>query len=153
MIDLNLKKRSQLADSKESYENNSDYEKALRFASPELQNELKGYAQSVREKHGEEIYNNALKLMESKKLADYQQALALFESISKWKDVKANIEECKANIDNLQKAAAKSKRTKLIAMIMVVVFLFSLFLFQNLYIHLIYLMQYMRSRMSFRYHF
>ena len=51
MCDLQVTGQTGLSNCAEPFENNKNYQKAIRFASPELQNELQGYIEAIKDRN------------------------------------------------------------------------------------------------------
>ena len=87
MGDLQVSAQAGLANCAQPFEGNKNYQKAIRFASPELQSELQGYIATIKDRNEtdrkDRIYYDA-----SEKLGygAYQDAAKLFQSISGWRD-------------------------------------------------------------------
>ncbi len=106
MADLHVRRRENLGDLKESFENNRFYAKVVRFGDEKLVAELNGYLETIAQRAERArlmgIYKNGEALMISAKTAeDYQKAAAVFASISGFEDAdeKANI--CKNKADEV----------------------------------------------------
>lgn len=89
MVDLKIRRESDLAASATDFENNSNYQKALRFGDQKLKEKLENYNKQA-------IYGSALKKkQEAKTSDDYKNAEQLFESLGTYSDAQEQIEECK----------------------------------------------------------
>lgn len=106
MCDLQVTIQARLADCAEPFENNKNYQKAIRFASPELQNELQGYIEAIKERNETDrknrIYNDASNYLA---YGEYQKASDLFLSISGWKDADDKREEALKDQETARKKA------------------------------------------------
>ncbi len=108
MGDLQVPTQAGLVNCPQPFEGNKNYQKAIRFSSPELQSELQGYNVSIRERNETDrknrIYSDAVeKTAYSTSESSYRDAAKLFEAISGWKDADDRRE------DALQKADAAKK--------------------------------------------
>ena len=102
MGDLQVSTQSELANCAQPFDGNKNYEKAIRFASPELRSELQGYlftiADRIETDRKNRIYNEAY---EKLGYGAYQDAAKLFQSICGWRDA-----------DDKQAEALKGAETK-----------------------------------------
>ena len=73
LAELRLSKREQLADCKESFENNANYQKALRFNDGALKRELDGYLAAINERLEQERIEKEQRDFELKKLAELER--------------------------------------------------------------------------------
>lgn len=109
MCDLQVTIQARLADCAEPFENNKNYQKAIRFASPELQNELQGYIEAIKERNETDrknrIYSDAIeKLGYSTTEQSFRDTANLFQAIPGWKDADEKREEA------LKKAETKRRQ-------------------------------------------
>lgn len=106
MAELHVSKREALKDRKEPFDENKNYQKAMRFGTPELKDTLNEYVDSIRK---DQIYFCAKNKMAlnfeyeydydvKDSLAQYEEAIKLFESIPGWKDADKQIENCQKEI-------------------------------------------------------
>lgn len=99
MIDLRVKKQEELADCKESFEENGNFKKAVRFGDAEIAERLKGYVGAIKERNEAErkdkIYNLACSLMREDSIQACNSAISKFGEIPNWKDSQKKIEECR----------------------------------------------------------
>ena len=91
MVDLQVSTQADLVNCSQPFEENGNYQKAIRFASPELKAELKGYLDTIKERNVTErknkTYFDALKTLNSSTSeSSYREAARLFQSIPGWKD-------------------------------------------------------------------
>ena len=100
MADLRVNKQEDLANCKSSFENNSNYRRAVRFGDEKLIGELKQSLDRINTRiefgNKAQIYNNALDLC--KKITcteDVNKALSLFESIKGFQKSDEMIDWCK----------------------------------------------------------
>ena len=85
MVDLKVKKKSQLANLKTPFNDNINYKKIVRF-SDSLADELHAIIKQINEKNLENTYQKAKGLYESHDSIDCESAVEIFESISDYKD-------------------------------------------------------------------
>ena len=106
MAELKVALFEDLAKLEEPFDDNSNYQKTLRFGDEKLVNTLKGYIETINERKEqnrlEAIYNNANDYMTKK---DYVTAANVFESIIDFKDSK----ELKAKCIKIQEEIRKNK--------------------------------------------
>ena len=108
MGDLQVSTQTGLVNCPQPFEGNKNYQKAIRFASPELQSELQGYNASIREQNETDrknkIYSDALKwLISSTSESSYREAAKLFQSIPGWKDSDEKWKEAWQKADEAKK--------------------------------------------------
>ncbi|MBR6694720.1 MAG: leucine-rich repeat protein [Clostridia bacterium] len=99
LVELRVKKREQLADCKTSFENNGNYQKALRFGDDELISTLRGYINKINERAEIErldvLYLNAVTVLNGATTkADFEKAAAAFAAIGEYKDAPTRAKEC-----------------------------------------------------------
>ena len=97
LIDLGLYKLEDLAHYHAPFASSGDYQKILRFATPEYRATIEGYNNAIIERIEtslkDEAYDNGIQLMKS---ASYGKAIEYFSKILSYKDAAQKIEECKA---------------------------------------------------------
>ena len=94
-----------------------DYEKIMRFGDESIQNEVKGYNDTILARIEEErltaLYNKADRLMDAAKNEDaYWAAARAFQSIAGFKDADEKAEMCKRRIDELREEAQAEMERK-----------------------------------------
>ncbi len=114
MAELRVRKQEQLAECEETFENNGNYQKALRFGSKEFQNTLKNIAEqnklNIENLRLTEIYNNAIIEMDNADTENSYKAVAeKFEAIGGFKDADEKIYACKKKIEEI-KAKQETER-------------------------------------------
>ena len=128
MGDLKVSTQSELVNCSQPFETNNNYQKAIRFASPELSAELQDYVVTIKERNEidrkNDIYSEATKKMAcSTSEVSYREVVKLFQSISGWKDADDKREEALQNAEAARKDyvyqqainLASSSNSKLIA--------------------------------------
>jgi len=91
MAELRVRHQADLVNCAEPFDNRNSYKKAVRFATPELRDELEGYVESIKDRNETNrlngIYDEAEKKYSSAVTeAEYKDAAEIFQSISNWKD-------------------------------------------------------------------
>ena len=109
LSELRLKSQGELADSETSFENNSNYKKAIYFANADLKNELSCALQAVlirvENRKNEEIYRKAKHLLENPQdIPTCRKARRLFLSVSGYLDADFCAEICQKRIEEFQEA-------------------------------------------------
>lgn len=110
MCDLQVTGQTGLSNCAEPFENNKNYQKAIRFASPELQNELQGYIEAIKDRNEidskNRIYSDALeKLGYSTTEQSFREAANLFQAIPGWKDADDKHEEALKKAETARRKA------------------------------------------------
>lgn len=100
MVDLKVRQRDKLSEQTEPFDNNPNYQKALRFGDAKLQSELEGYINAIKNKAERErllaIYNKGEILLKSAKTEeDFLSASKVFVSISGFEDSEVKAKQCK----------------------------------------------------------
>lgn len=100
MVDLNISKRSQLKNNHEPFENNQNYQKALRFGDKKLINELKSYNEFIIKRNEQqridEMYNSAVNKMENSYTEEmYLDAAKRFNLLENYKNSVELAQKCK----------------------------------------------------------
>ena len=81
MAELKVSERSALANCEDVFDGSKNYQKAFRFGSEKLKNELGGYIAAIQErKHQEEIYRKQRLIEQQKKLASIRKRLLTFQN-------------------------------------------------------------------------
>ena len=109
MAELHVKRQDDLADYTELFDNNKNYQKAVRFADSTLAAELKGYIATIKErkariaeeKRKEALYNGAMDDYKSADVSRIQNAIKVFSSLAGYKDSDDRIRLCQAKIDQI----------------------------------------------------
>ncbi|MBO5040906.1 MAG: TIR domain-containing protein [Clostridia bacterium] len=87
LIERGVRKQEDLARLDDSFDNSPNYEKAVRFANPQLRATLEGYAEAVNKNGVKSVYDQAVAKMNTGTTAkDFAAAKKLFDSISDFKD-------------------------------------------------------------------
>lgn len=120
MAELQVRKREQLADCAEPFDDRDNYSKVLRFGDEALEKEMRGYIAHINERNENTrltgIYNSAKNAMNAANTEEaYKKAAEIFKSISGFKDADALAEQCLDKAEICRKdavyASARSKMT------------------------------------------
>jgi tetratricopeptide (TPR) repeat protein len=121
MAELRVRKQEQLAECEETFENNGNYQKALRFGSKEFQSALKNIAEqnksNIENLRLTEIYNNVIIEMDNADTENSYKAVAeKFKAIGGFKDADGLARQCFENAevcrkDSIYEAAVARKNT------------------------------------------
>ena len=99
MIDCGVTYQDDLGKLDESFDDNANYKKAIRFADDDLAATLQGYLDTIREtqenRAKDEKYMSACDLMEDDQIDSYKKAISIFSSIIEWRDSRFKIMELK----------------------------------------------------------
>ena len=124
MAELRVRKQEQLAECEETFENNGNYQKALRFGSKEFQSALKNIAEqnksNIENLRLTEIYNNVIIEMDNADTENSYKAVAeKFKAIAGFKDADELARQCFENAevcrkDSIYEAAVARKNTNII---------------------------------------
>lgn len=117
MAKRKVRQINDLGSCKEPIAQEKDYEKIMRFGDESIQNEVKGYNDTIIARIEEErltaLYNKAERLMDAAKNENaYLTAAGAFQSISGFKDADAKAEMCKRRIDELREEAQAEMERK-----------------------------------------
>ncbi len=120
MAQLQVTKQEKLADLKEPFAENSNYQKALRFGNKDLQTALRGYIKHINERNAadklESAYTSALNTMKNARLElDFLCAAKKFEDIPDYKDSKKLAEQCRQKAETAAKDEEIAKAKRLIS--------------------------------------
>lgn len=98
MSELQVRKQDNLRNCANPFDQDANYQKAIRFADDKLKNELSGYVQEIitrnENKRLEIIYVSAKREMKSATEDSYKKAAKLFDSIKGYKDADDKAKEC-----------------------------------------------------------
>ena len=110
MAELRVKRQADLANCAEPFDNNKNYQKAVRFADSILLLELESYVEAIKKStlwqekmHKESLYLEAIKYGESKDIDCLKKATTIFTTIKGYKDSDERINICLNQIDKLEK--------------------------------------------------
>ncbi len=96
LVELGLNKPSDLAQYKTPISESPNYQKAIRFATPDYRSTVEGYNNAIIKRldteHKEKLYASGITLMHAHK---YGEAINSFQQIASYKDASEKIEECK----------------------------------------------------------
>lgn len=123
MIDLQVRKQSDLDKCLSSFSSNSNYQRAVRYGDAALKATLDDALEHVKanqeEKRKTDLYTEAVSLMDKARTVDsFQKAVIILKSIPGYRDADYLAEKCSRKLDELneedrQKAAARKKNTKM----------------------------------------
>ena len=106
MIDLRVKSQDELVNCKESFEENGNFKKTVRFGDAVTVEFLNGCIASIEERNETErkdkIYNLACSLMKEGYVDAYNTAILKFGEIPSWKDSQKKIDECREAIKEIK---------------------------------------------------
>ena len=94
------------------YENNPDYEKAVRFADPGSRQLLTRYAEQCRTSSTDKWMNQAGSLLGKGDRDSILKAKDIYLYLSKWNDVKDELSKCDQAIVDFQLAEEKKEKKK-----------------------------------------
>lgn len=87
LIECGVQRQEDLAKLTDSFESSSNYQKAIRFANPQLKAMLEGYVETVRNNNVKSIYGQAVaKMNNGVSEEDFAQAKQLFDMILEYAD-------------------------------------------------------------------
>ena len=121
MAELQVKKQERLDDCAAPFEENINYQKALKFGDEQLASELKGYISHIKERNEynrlNEMYEDAKGKMDAANTEkEYQIAAETFKNAGDFKDAKSFCEQCLENAEVCRKdtlyEAAKANMEK-----------------------------------------
>ena len=104
MAELQVCKIENLADCNEPFDNNNNYQKAVRFADNNLANTFKHINECNKNARLKKIYAGAVKAMEfANTQSEFEIAARKFEEIAEYKDSSDLIEKCREEAENKRK--------------------------------------------------
>ncbi len=117
MAELGVKKREQLSDCPEPFDDRDNYNKVVRFGDETLQAELKGYIDHIDKRNENEriteIYNSAIAVMQSADTSEkYKAAAEKFQQIPGFQDADALAEKCLEQAEIARLEAEKKAEEK-----------------------------------------
>ncbi len=117
MAELGVKKREQLADCPEPFDDRDNYNKVVRFGDETLQAELKGYIDHIDKRNENEwkagIYEGAVEAMQSADTSEkYKAAAEKFQQIPGFRDADALAEKCLEQAEIARLEAEKKAEEK-----------------------------------------
>ena len=110
MAELRVKSQTDLANCAEPFDNNKNYQKAVRFAAATLATELKGYIATIKDRNArkaekarkESLYLKSMDDYKSYDVSRLQSAINAFASLGNYKDSDEHICLCQAKIDQIR---------------------------------------------------
>ena len=110
MVDLRVNRQNDLANCVEPFENNNNYQKAIRFAKDTLADDLNGYIATIKDRNArreeearkESQYLKALGDYKSYDVARLHEAIKAFTSLSGYKDSEKLIRLCQEKIEQIR---------------------------------------------------
>lgn len=120
LSELRVRKQESLKDQAEPFDDNNNYQKAIRFADDKLKNELIGYIEHINTRNEnarlDDIYTRAKNAMSvAHAESDYKEAAHLFESIDEYQDSAVLAQTCYEQAERARKdtilSEGKSKMT------------------------------------------
>ena len=117
MVDLKVKKESDLKKHPISFAENKYYKYAQRTGNAEVTSRLSGYIAEINTRNEtarkDGIYNDACRLMRENNIAGYQNAIAKLQAISPWKDSREKIAQCHNNIQAITNKEAENQKNSI----------------------------------------
>lgn len=105
MAELHVKKQNALKNIEKPFNDNNNYQKAIRFGSEKLKNELEGYISYIKERNEEarkdEIYYDAKAAMNENTIDGCNKAIRLFKTILSHKDSDSLLAECEKELPEM----------------------------------------------------
>lgn len=110
MAELRVRRQQELGDCSEPFDNNKNYQKAVRFGDVSFSAIMKGYNSSIKERNArkaeearkESIYLKAIDNYNSADVARIQDAINIFASLAGYKDSDEYIRLCQARIAQIR---------------------------------------------------
>lgn len=117
MADCEAHTKEELKESKESFADNTSYQKIVRFGDSKLKQELQEYITIIEERNEaeriEQIYQDACDLMTRNQETAYLEAAELFGSVLNYKDSADKQTECKEKAESARKDVIFNEAKKL----------------------------------------
>ncbi len=109
MAEMRVRKVQELADCTTGLERSGNYQKAVRFGNTDTVRKLQLYNTASKENERcDQIYNQAVALMQWGSIGGYSDAVNRFQNIVAWRDSKEKLAACRQNIEQIQ----AERRTK-----------------------------------------
>jgi len=114
MAELCVKEQDALKNIEEPFNDNNNYQKAIRFGDEKLKSELQGYIEFINERNEEErlnaVYAKAINQMNTVTTEEEFKATSIaFDSIKNYKDAKELAEECLKKAENAKKDSSYNR--------------------------------------------
>ena len=114
LIECGVKRQEDLARLDDSFDHSPNYEKAVRFANPQLKATLEGYAETVKKNSVKSIYEQAVSKMNNGIYEDdFLSAKRLFDTIPHYADAKQLSVICVEKANTAKKEVVYQKALKL----------------------------------------
>ena len=115
LIEFDLKKLSDLAQCKSPISDSHNYQKAIRFASPEYRETIEGYndviIKQIDTARKDEVYARGVELM---KFDRYDEAIQYFQKIPTYKDSTQKVDDCKKLAETERRDGIYQRATQLL---------------------------------------
>ena len=106
MVELKVAGQEQLAKAKDTFDDNNNYEKILRFGDEQLRAVVEGYNNTIKTRLKENIYNRAERMKANASNPEtYREAEKEFRRVPGYKDADAQGDECIASAKEMTYAA------------------------------------------------
>ena len=109
MVDMKVKKQADIANLTTVFTENTNYQKAFRFADSSLKETLKRYFDCATKNSK---YESAINLMKYSSVESSEKAIEIFKTIIDWKDSKEKVIICEKTIESFRRIEIYDKRTK-----------------------------------------
>lgn len=114
LIECGVKRQEDLARLDDSFDHSPNYEKAVRFANPQLKATLEGYAEAVKKNSVQSVYDQAVSKMNNGIYEeDFLSAKRLFDTIPQYADAKQLSILCADKAETARKEVVYQKSLKL----------------------------------------
>lgn len=119
LAETRLKNQDMLASLSNPLNNNKNYQRALRFASSSLSEQLQEYNEAIRKRNEEMIKNDAFKkaisYYQTNDISKLLSAIDIFNSLGEYKESYVNVELCKSKIEKIkdEEKRARAERERL----------------------------------------
>lgn len=114
LIECGVKRQEDLVGLTDNFEDSTNYQKAVRFANPQLKAALEGYADTVKSNNVKSVYNQAVdKMNNGMSVEDFVIAKQLFDTIPNYADAKQLSILCTEKANVAKKETVYQKAYKL----------------------------------------
>lgn len=114
LIECGVKRQEDLVGLTDNFEDSTNYQKAVRFANPQLKAVLEGYADTVKSNNVKAVYNQAVdKMNNGVSVEDFVASKQLFDTIPNYADAKQLSVLCVEKANTAKKEVVYQKALKL----------------------------------------
>lgn len=123
MANVHVNKKEELANATMDFSTKTSYKKLVRYAEPELVEEINGYLKQIQSKNYQKKYEQAVEHINKNTVYDYEEAQKILDTILEYRDSEELSQMCKAKIREYNASSGYGPGTVLIFLLFFIVWL------------------------------